>query len=105
MKKVLCFNTVIVFLFWITGSVYEAGSGNSPGAVLALGRMLPFIISVYASAVICSCVYSLIYCIKKRSLNMLIPITVFLIGIGSYFLFADADSFWLRVMAHCFRSI
>lgn len=107
MKKTLTINIIIALLFFacdpLLNCLGEWADIYNLGAEIVLGMLTPLLFGFFVVMALCLTVFSVIKAIAKKDVKQLIPISIFAIGLVTYLLVSNSNSFWIRFVNYYFN--
>lgn len=102
MKKISLINAIVVITFILFDPLLNYlrvwADTYSLGAEMILGMLTPILFIFFILLSLCLVIYSIIRCTIKKDIKQLIPVAIFAIGIITYILFFDSNSFWISLV-------
>lgn len=102
MKKISLISIIVVIAFMLFDPLLNylrvwADTYNL-GAEMILGMLTPILFIFFILLSLCLNLYSIIRCTIQKDIKQLIPVVIFSIGIITYILFSDSNSFWISLV-------
>ena len=101
-KKLILINIIFISTFILFDPLLnclgEWADTYNLGAEMFLGIFTPLLFGFFVLLSLSLILFSIIKSIAYKDIKQLIPITIFAIGIISYILVSNSNSFWIRLV-------
>ena len=104
MKKPILTNIIVVITFILFEPLLNYldkwTDAYSLGAEMVLGMLTPLLFVFFILLSLGLTLFSIIKSIANKDIKQLIPVIIFVVGIISYILVSNSNSFWIRFVTY-----